>query len=354
MSDRAPSPTEPSRVFLTGGSGLLGSHIAERLLGEGHAVVALHRPGSDTSFLKGLGCTLLEGDLGDGPSQLAEQIAGCRWAVHCAARVYSGKDWSVVRAVNVEGTRNTLEAAARAGVRHAVHVSSVVVYGETSGSMDGAGPLEGTIRPDNLYARSKRLAEEVATEIHESGRMQVTIVRPSAVYGERDRLFAPNLARLLQIPVVPLMGRGDNTVPVVYAGNVAAACGLGLGRKGVWERLQFGRGFPTDPAGASRGTRPGARALPDLRLFAGRSRAGGGKSGRRCQAYCARFARGVWSEGSAPRTRREPVFVAAGAGMARLATFRTARVRVAQNGEVATPPSGQRGNRSHNNEVTET
>ena len=244
MSDRAPSPTEPSRVFLTGGSGLLGSHIAERLLGEGHEVVALHRPGSDTSFLKGLGCTLLEGDLGDGPSQLAEQIAGCRWAVHCAARVYSGKDWSVVRAVNVEGTRNTLEAAARAGVRHAVHVSSVAVYGETSGSMDGAGPLEGTIRPDNLYARSKRLAEEVATEIHESGRMQVTIVRPSAVYGERDRLFAPNLARLLQIPVVPLMGRGDNTVPVVYAGNVAAAVASALDGRGSGSAFNLAVDFP--------------------------------------------------------------------------------------------------------------
>ena len=244
MSDRAPSPTEPSRVFLTGGSGLLGSHIAERLLGEGHEVVALHRPGSDTSFLKGLGCTLSEGDLDDDPSQLAEQIEGCRWAVHCAARVYSGKDWSVVQAVNVEGTRNTLEAAARAGVRHAVHVSSVAVYGETSGPMDGARPLEGTIRPDNLYARSKRLAEEVATEIHESGRIQVTIVRPSAVYGERDRLFAPNLARLLQIPVVPVMGRGDNTVPVVYAGNVAAGVASALDGRGSGSAFNLAVDFP--------------------------------------------------------------------------------------------------------------
>jgi len=143
MSDRAPSPTEPSRVFLTGGSGLLGSHIAERLLGEGHEVVALHRPGSDTSFLKEPGCTLSEGDLRDDSSELAGQIEGCRWAVHCAARVYSGKDWSAVQAMNVDGTRNTLEAAARAGVCHAVHVSSVAVYGQTSGPIDAAGPLDG-------------------------------------------------------------------------------------------------------------------------------------------------------------------------------------------------------------------
>lgn len=238
------TPAEPSRVFLTGGTGLLGSHIAEWLLGEGHEVVALHRPDSDTGFLEELGCTLSEGDIVDDPNQLAPQIEGCRWAVHCAARVYSGKDWSAVRAVNVEGTRNTLEAAARAGVRHSVLISSVAVYGQTSAPMDGAGPLVGTIAPDNFYARSKRLAEEAATEIHESGRMQVTILRPSAVYGERDRLFAPNLARLLQSPVVPVLGRGDNTVPVVYAGNVAAGVASALDGRGSGRAFNLGMDFP--------------------------------------------------------------------------------------------------------------
>ena len=207
-------------------------------------MVALHRPESDTSFLKEVGCTLAEGDLGAGPRELADRIEGCRWAVHCAALIYRGRDWSTVQAVNVEGTRNTLEAAARAGVRHAVHVSSVAVYGQTSGPMDGATPLEGTIQPDNLYARSKRLAEDVATEIHESGRMQVTIVRPSAVYGERDRLFAPNLARVLRIPVVPVMGRGDNTIPVVYAGNVAAGVASALDGRGSGSAFNLALDYP--------------------------------------------------------------------------------------------------------------
>ena len=204
----------------------------------------MHRPRSDTSFLKELGCTLSEGDLGDDPSRLAKRIDGCRWAVHCAARVYSGKDWSIVQAVNVEGTRNTLEAAARAGVRHAVHVSSVAVYGRTSAPMDGSGPLEGIIPPDNLYGRSKRLAEAAAHEIHRSGRMQVTIVRPGVVYGERDRLFAPLLARFLRLPVVPVMGRGDNTVPVVYAGNVAAGVASALDGRGAGSAFNLAEDYP--------------------------------------------------------------------------------------------------------------
>jgi dihydroflavonol-4-reductase len=216
------------------------------LIGEGHEVVALHRPASDTSFLKKLGCTLFEGDLEDDPSELAKQIEGCRWAVHSAARVYSGEDWSAVQAVNVEGTRNALEAAARAGVRHTVHVSSVAVYGQTPGgdSLDGAGPLEGTIRPDNFYGRSKRLAEEAAAGMHESGRMQVTIVRPSVVYGERDRLFTPMLAQILRLPVVPVMGRGDNTVPVVYAGNVAAGVASALDGKGAGSAFNLAVDYP--------------------------------------------------------------------------------------------------------------
>lgn len=223
---------------------MLGSHVAERLIGDGHVVVALHRRGSDTTFLEKLGCELSQGDLGAGPGQLADQIEGCRWAVHCAARVYSGKDWAELQEVNVEGTRSTLEAAARAGVRHVVHVSSVAVYGNATGPMDGTAPLDGIIPPDNLYARSKRLAEGAATRIHESGRIGVTIVRPSVVYGERDRLFTPMLARLLRFPVVPLMGRGDNTVPVVYAGNVAAGVAVALDGRGAGNAFNLAADYP--------------------------------------------------------------------------------------------------------------
>ena len=233
---------------------------------------------------------------------------------------------------------------ARASGRHAVHVSSVAVYGQTSGRMDAAGPLKGTIRPDNFYGRSKRLAEEAATAMHDSGRLQVTIVRPSAVYGERDRLFAPTLG-----PGTPPSGcAGDGPWRQYGTGGVrwkrGGRCGLGVGREGVWERLQLGRGLPSDPARASRGTRPGAQPLADAGLLAGSSRAGRSPVGRRCPFHGTRAPRAVWSEGSAPRIQREPVFVRAGTGSARLATLRTTRVGIAQNGAVATRPSGQRGN----------
>jgi len=216
------------RVFLTGGTGLLGSHLAEYLCASGHDVVALYRRAADTSFLRGLGCELVEGDVRDDPEILAPLVDGCDRVVHCAALVYQGKSWPKVRAVNVDGTRNVLTAAARCGVEHAVHVSSVAVYGTADGPVDEDTPLDSDLPTGDLYARSKREAEEVARGIERVQGLPVTVLRPSAIYGERDRLMAPALRRILSLPVVPIFGTGANTLPVVYAGNVAVAVRLAL------------------------------------------------------------------------------------------------------------------------------
>ena len=216
------------RVFLTGGTGLLGSHLAEELTSSGHHVVALHRPGSETGHLRGLGCTLVSGDVTASADMLAGAMAGCSHVVHGAALVYAGGGWDVIRSVNVDATRTVLTAAARAGVDHALHVSSVAVYGTVEGTIDETAPVDAPVPAADFYARSKRMAEREARDVeHESG-LPVTIARPSAVYGERDRLMVPALADILRRPVVPVFGTGRNTLPVVYAGNVASAMRLML------------------------------------------------------------------------------------------------------------------------------
>lgn len=222
------------RVFVTGATGLLGSHLVSELRGADHEVVALCRPGADTSFLVDEGCDLSEGDVRDHAESLAGGMARCTHVVHGAALVYAGAEWPKIRAVNVDGTRNVLVAAARAGIRHAVHVSSVAVYGTVRGDVDENASTDSDLPPGDLYARSKREAEEVAREVEAESGLATTILRPSAVYGERDRLMAPALANILRLPLVPLFGPADNTLPVVYAGNVAtaiiAALEAGLGK----------------------------------------------------------------------------------------------------------------------------
>lgn len=216
------------RVYLTGGTGLLGTHLAALLREHGHDVVALHRQGADTLFLEEVGCKLVHGDVRDEPTDLAHAMRGCTHAVHSAALVYADGSWPTVRAVNVEGTENVARAAVEAGITHLLHVSSVAVYGTTDGEVDETDSLAAELPASDLYARSKREAEMAVRRVEAETGLSVTVVRPSAVYGERDRLMVPAIANIVRAPVVPLFGPGDNTLPVVYAGNVAEAMLLAL------------------------------------------------------------------------------------------------------------------------------
>lgn len=216
------------RVFLTGGTGLIGSHVAALLVGGGHEVVVLCRRGSDTSFLRELGCSVAEGDVTDGVAALEPLARGCSHVVHGAALVYTGGSWPAIHRVNVEGTRNVMAAAARASVTHAVHLSSVAVYGSVQGEGDERRSVDTPLPRDDHYARSKREGEREARAVEARTGLAVTVLRPAAVYGERDRLMTQRIARMLRGPVSFLLGPGDNTIPTVYAGNVAEAVLLAL------------------------------------------------------------------------------------------------------------------------------
>lgn len=210
-------------VFLTGGTGLAGSHVAARLRERGVRVRALHRPTSEVRHLAALGCDLVEGNVQSAPDALAEGMVGCDGVVHAASLVYADLPWPRIRAVNVEGTAAVFQAAALAGIRRGVHFSSVAVYGLPEGEVDEEHPTDRPLRPGERYARSKREAERVVWEFARASEMEVVILRPSALYGERDRLVGPRIARHLLRPVQPLLGSGRTPIPLVYAGNVAAA-----------------------------------------------------------------------------------------------------------------------------------
>ena len=214
------------RVFLTGATGLVGSHVAERLVRDGHEVKALVRPGAELEFLRSLGAELVSGDITDRDA-LVEAMSGCDGVVHSAALIVGDVPWEDYRRVNVDGTQHVLEAAAQGGARRAVHVSTVAVYGGSEISrqkrVDEDHPTDGPLPPGEFYGRSKRGAEEVALSFQAEGRLEVTIVRPDVVYGERDRVLIPRLARYLRSPLAFTVGLGHKELPLVYAGNIADA-----------------------------------------------------------------------------------------------------------------------------------
>ncbi len=174
-------------VFLTGGTGFIGSHVARALAARGEAVRCLHRPTSERGDLADLGVQWVMGDVTDRDS-LKRAMAGADTVFHCAAdyRLYARNPAELYRA-NVDGTRNVLELAAELGVKKIVYTSSVGTL-----ALDGAarrpanenarGTIGGMVGD---YKRSKFLAEQIAEEWIGRG-LPVVVVSPSTPIGERD------------------------------------------------------------------------------------------------------------------------------------------------------------------------
>lgn len=226
-------PGRPTvRVFLTGGTGLVGSHVAGRLRGRGDVVVALVREGSDTAHLERLGCELVRGDVLDAPDLMRRRMLGCDAVVHAAAKVFQRGSRRAFLRVNVEGTERVLRAAGTVAPR-VVHVSSVAVYTGLAAEPPLAETrwTEADPARQHAYAASKHLSEQAAWRLHERGDIRLTTVRPSVVYGERDRAATPIFTRFVRLPVIPLIRGGRTTLPVVYAGNVARGIVAALDRE---------------------------------------------------------------------------------------------------------------------------
>jgi nucleoside-diphosphate-sugar epimerase len=205
-------------VLLTGGSGFLGSYVAEQLAAEGHVVRALVRPKSDKGVLGRLqGVEFAPGAIEDRTS-LVSAVEGVDAIVHVAGIVKARKPADFFE-VNAQGTRNLIDAAlARGGLKRFVYVSSLAAVGP---SADGTPvPENAEPRPVTHYGRSKLEAERAV--LAAGDRMPVTVIRPPMIYGPRDR---ETLAFFTSVKnrVLPMIGSGENTLSVVYAADCAAA-----------------------------------------------------------------------------------------------------------------------------------
>jgi nucleoside-diphosphate-sugar epimerase len=212
-------------VLVTGGTGFLGSHIAEQLAKRGRKVRALVRKTSDTRFLSTLeNVELCEGSVDDRES-LVKAAEGAEAIVHSAGLV-KARGADEFMAVNAGGTENAVFAALqnRATVQRFVLVSSQSVGGPS----DAQGtPLCSNVepRPITNYGRSK-LAAELAALAHKD-ELPLTILRPSAIYGPRDReilVFFKSVAK----GVLPLTNPEQAKVSMIYAGDCAEACVLAI------------------------------------------------------------------------------------------------------------------------------
>lgn len=206
------------KVLVTGGSGFLGSHVAEILSSEGHDVVALVRKTSNTKFLGTLDrVTLAEGAVEDRAS-VDRAMDGVDAVVHSAGLVKArGED--EFRRINTQGTINLLEAArAIAPKARFVHVSTLEACGP---SLDGGPVRADQERPLTAYGRSKLAAEKEC--LARKSDLHVVVLRPAAIYGPRDVeiLEAFRAVRRRQYPVI---GDGAMRGSYVFGPDCARAC----------------------------------------------------------------------------------------------------------------------------------
>lgn len=208
------------KVLVTGGSGFLGSHVAEQLSQAGHTVRALVRKSSNTKFLAGLsGVELAYGSVEDKDS-VAKAAEGVDAVIHSAGLV-KAKDVAEFDATNVQGTRNLLEVALdrRKEIRRFVFVSSLAAHGpSTDGSPnpDGHEPT-----PVTNYGRSKLAAERLVVAAKDD--LAVTAIRPPAIYGPRDTEFIA-FFEALKMGVITQMGGGKQKLSIVHGADAARAC----------------------------------------------------------------------------------------------------------------------------------
>lgn len=206
--------------LITGATGFIGSHVAENLINQGEDVTTLVRPTSNTQFLKKIGARLSVGDLNDADS-LDRTAQGKDRIYHCAAIADEWISKKEAFRINVQGTRNLLEAARKARVKRFIFVSSLAVLGmKDHHKTPPDAPYE---KSGDNYIDTKIDSEQMALEYHRNFSVPVTVIRPGFVFGPRDSKFIPRVLEKLSRGKFMFVGDGKNKINAVYIENLTRA-----------------------------------------------------------------------------------------------------------------------------------
>ena len=222
------TPVDPERgdvCLLTGATGFIGGHLAQRLVSNGYQVRCLVRPSSDTTLLDQLGVELAIGDL-TSPRSLTRAVAGCSYVLHCGALV---SDWATTREIseiNERGTRELVGASVAASVKRFVHFSTTDVYGYPGHA--AVDESFSSTRFRNWYAQTKLAAEREVRRGAEQHGLPSVILRPATVYGPRSTEVVGEIARAIRRGNMVLVDRGRAVAGLCYVENLVDAAVLAL------------------------------------------------------------------------------------------------------------------------------
>jgi dihydroflavonol-4-reductase len=235
-------------ILVTGATGLAGANVCKLLIERGDAVRALARDGADTAPLADLGVEVITGDITDA-DDVRRAATGAEAAIHCAALLGgASQHLPDFEAVNVQGTKHVLDAAAALGMRRVVAVSTGTFF-DTSGGLDREDAPVSKEPSSDPYTRTKMAAFQDAMARAAAGQ-DVVSTHPGAIFGPSPVISnALGRTSFNRVLLSALRQRVERylTFPVswVFAEDIARGCILALDRGVSGERYMLD-GQPED------------------------------------------------------------------------------------------------------------
>mmetsp|Transcript_9870 Transcript_9870/g.21057 ORF Transcript_9870/g.21057 Transcript_9870/m.21057 type:complete len:369 (+) Transcript_9870:542-1648(+) len=209
-------------ALVTGGAGFLGRHLVNQLLQSGQYTVTVF----DIRDIGNPQVKMIVGDLTK-VDQVKDACKGVDVVFHCATAAPTGENAlnkSLMDGVNVDGTKNVVEACVANKVKKLVYTSSasVVFEGRTLEMVDESQPYAS--KPMDYYTKTKILGEQIVLEANGKGGVATVALRPSGIFGEGDPLFVPTVVKQAKAGKMKyVIGSGKNNMDFTYVGNVAQA-----------------------------------------------------------------------------------------------------------------------------------
>ena len=213
------------KIFITGGSGFVGGAFI-KANAKTHEIIAMSRSEKSDAKLLSLGATPIRCSLG---KIKTSHLQGCETVVHCAAYVGEWGPWADYEKANVDGTRQILEAARKAGVKRFVYMSteSTLFYGQHMREVDETAPL--ALTSPFPYSRTKAHAEKLVTEANDAKNGFTTIsLRPRMIWGPDDQTIMMAVKDMAASGKFMWIDGGKAITSTTHIANLVSAMELAL------------------------------------------------------------------------------------------------------------------------------
>lgn len=225
------------KVFVTGGTGFIGGEVVRRLRARGDDVACLVRSPAKGKAVAELGCTLVNGDLGDADA-LRKGMEGCDAVIHAAAMYEVGipaKQHPAMYEANVAGSERVLQAVLDAGVGKVVYVSTVGTFGNTHGKVVDESYEHPGKEFTSYYEETKLEGHRIAKRMMVEEGLPGVIVQPGGVYGPGDTSQLGDLLEQFLSGKLPLLPFPELGICLTHVEDIAAGILLALDKAATGE-----------------------------------------------------------------------------------------------------------------------